>query len=377
MLRRFRYVKPFLPFRYRYEYNNCMYALAGQVVAAVSGMSWEEFVQARILKPLGMTETHTTVDTLWDRANLAPCFCSDLPGRTVGFEDARAGANVAMPHWPVEGGMKVIPWRKYAPVGPAGGELSSNIVDMSKWLQLQVGKGVYKGNRLLSEAVFNEMHTPQIVVPSENTLSFLRKEPGVHFWTYGFGWCLNDYRGRLISWHAGGYYGFFTIVGLLPELRAGVVILTNAHFSGAATAVLMRFLDIFLEAPRRDWSAQILAKKRASEDKAKAEESELEKARIKGTRASLPLESYAGDYFDNAYGRVTIAAENGSLVLRFPGGATGDLKHWHYDLFRLCLRAPDPAPMFVTFSLDPGGRVRGMSIEGVADFERVEESQTN
>jgi len=377
MLRRFGYVKPYLPFRYRYEYNNCMYALAGEVVAAVSGMSWEEFVQTRILKPLGMTETHPSVDTLWDRANLAPCFCSDLPGRTVGFEAARAGANVAMPHWPVEGGMKVIPWRKYAAVGPAGGELSSNIVDMSKWLQLQVGKGVYKGNRLLSEAVFNEMHTPQTVIPSEMWPFFLKDEPDVHFLAYGFGWRLNDYRGRLMSWHTGGYYGFFTIVALLPELRAGVVILTNAHFSGVVPAVLMRLFDSFLGSPKRDWSAQILARKRASDDKAKAEESELEKARIKGTQAPLPLKSYAGNYFDNAYGRVTIAAENGSLVLRFPGGATGDLKHWHYDLFRLYLRAPDPAPMFVTFSLDAGGKVRGMSLEGVADFERVEESQTN
>jgi len=374
ILHRFRYVKPYLPFRYQYEYNNVMYSVAGEVVAAVSGMSWEEFVQTRILNPLCMAETYPTVDPLWDRANLAPCFCCDLPDRTVGFEDARAGANVAMPHMPFEGEMKVFPWRKYATVGPAGGELTSNIVDMAKWLQLQVGKGVYKSNRLLSEAVFNEMHKPQIILPVMRP-SFLKDEPDVHFLAYGFGWNLSEYKGRLMSWHMGGYYGFFTSVALLPEMNVGVVLLSNAHFSGAVTAVQMQLFDIFLGAPNRDWSAQILAQNRASEDKAKARESELEKARIKGTKPPLPLESYAGNYFDNAYGHVTIATENGSLMLRFTGGATGDLKHWHYNIFRLYFRGPDPLPQFVTFSQDPGGRVRGMSIEGVADFKRVAEIQ--
>ncbi|MGQ9647483.1 MAG: serine hydrolase [Thermodesulfobacteriota bacterium] len=377
MLRRFKYVKPYLPFRYQYEYNNIMYTVAGQVVAAVSGMSWEEFVQARILKPLGMTETHPTIDTLWDAANVAPCFCCDLPGRTVGFEAARAGANVAMPHLLKEGEMKVIPWRKYSTIGPAGGELASSINDMAKWLQLQVGKGVYKNQRLLSESTFEEMHTPQMIIPLTNKPLFLKDEPDVHFLAYGFGWRLNDYRGKLMSWHTGGVYGFSTIVGLLPEMNVGVVVLTNVDGSGLAGALMMRIFDAYLAAPERDWSTQILMRKKSSEEKTQTREREIEQARIKGTKPPLPLEAYAGTYFDNAYGTVQVREENGSLVLEFPGAAMGDLKHWHYDLFRLYLRAPDPLPMFVTFSLDQTGKVQEMRIEGVADFKRVQEVGTN
>jgi CubicO group peptidase (beta-lactamase class C family) len=377
VLQRFRYLKPYLPFRYQYEYNNSMYTVAGQVVAAVSGLTWEEFVKTRLFNPLGMTETHMTVNSLWNSADLAPCFCCDLPGRSVGLESARNGANVAMPHWPVEGGMRVIPWRRYSTIGPAGGELSANIVDMSKWLKLQVGKGAYKGKRLLSKAVFKQMHTPQIVIPLENAPLFLKDEPDVHFLAYGFGWRLNDYRGRLMSWHTGGVYGFLTLVGLLPELNVGVVILTNAEGTGAAGAVLMHVFDGFLGAPQKDWCTLIMARKQASEAKVREEENEIEQARIEGTRPSLPLEAYTGIYFDSAYGNVNVTEEKGSLVLSFPGGATGDLKHWHYDLFRLYLRAPVPLPSFVTFSLDSAGRVRGMSVEGVAEFKKALDSHSN
>ena len=371
VLRRFRYLKPYLPFRYQYEYNNSMYTVAGQIVAAVSGMPWEEFVKTRIFAPLGMTEIHLTVDSLWESADLAPCFCCDLPGRSVDLESARNGANVAMPHRPAEGEMRVIPWRRYSTIGPAGGELSANIVDMSKWLQLQVGKGSYKGNRLLSQAVFKQMHTPQIVIPPENAPLFLKDEPDVHFLAYGFGWRLNDYRGRLMSWHTGGVYGFLTLIGLLPELNVGVVILTNAEGTGAAGAVLMRVFDTFIGAPQKDWSDVIIARKKASEAKAQEEEGAIEQARIEGTKPPLALQAYTGRYFDKAYGSVDITEQHGSLVLSFPGGATADIKHWHYDLFRLYLRAPDPLPAFVTFSLDAKGKIQEMQIDGVADFIKI------
>src|SRR5690606_13943561 len=44
-------------FRTTYNYCNLMFVVAGEVVAAASGMPWEAFVQTRILDPLGMTET--------------------------------------------------------------------------------------------------------------------------------------------------------------------------------------------------------------------------------------------------------------------------------------------------------------------------------
>jgi len=371
VLRRFRYIKPYAPFRAAYDYNNVMLTLAGQIVAAVSGMSWDEFVQERIFKPLGMTESYTNIDPLWDTASVAPCFCCDLPGRTVGIENARNGANLAMPHMPVEDGIRTIPWRKYDNIGPAGGELTSNIVDMAKWVQLQVGKGVYKGQRILSAAAIEQMHSPQMIIPSANAPIFLKQESGVHFLAYGLGWRMNDYHGWKMIWHTGGVYGFLALVGLLPEENVGLVILSNFETSKLPLVLMMRIFDAYIRGPDRDWSKQVLAKERAHREEQRAAESRLQAARVKGTKPALPLSQYAGRYIDDAYGTVTVTEEKGALVLRFPGAATGDIKHWHYDLFRLELRAPVAYPMFVTFQLDEAGKVTEMRIEGLADFSRL------
>ena len=44
-------------FRAGYHYCNLMFVVAGEVLAAVSGMPWEDFVQTRVLTPLGMADT--------------------------------------------------------------------------------------------------------------------------------------------------------------------------------------------------------------------------------------------------------------------------------------------------------------------------------
>ena len=66
-------------FRSTYAYDNVLYLVAGEVIQAVSGLSWEEFVTSRILRPVGMLET------------------------TVRHGDAGPGKNMASPHAPIKG----------------------------------------------------------------------------------------------------------------------------------------------------------------------------------------------------------------------------------------------------------------------------------
>jgi hypothetical protein len=89
------------------------------------------------------------------------------------------------------------------------------------------------------------------------------------------------------------------------------------------------------------------------------------------------LEAYAATYFGNAYGTVQVREEKGSLALEFLGAAVRDLRHWHNGLFPLYLRAPDPLPSFVTFSLDWTEKAAEMKVEGVADFRRIPERGSN
>src|SRR5271169_1429873 len=56
---RLRFLKPTTSFRSTFAYNNLMFLTAGQVVAAVGGKTWDDYVREKILQPLGMRTTNT------------------------------------------------------------------------------------------------------------------------------------------------------------------------------------------------------------------------------------------------------------------------------------------------------------------------------
>ena len=369
VLRRMRYMEPYLPFRARFVYSNVMYTAAGQVIAAVTGQTWEQTLKERLLDPLGMDGSHLTVDSLWPGTQLAPCFCCDLPGRQIGLDGARPGRNVAMPHMPTPSGPRVIPWRRYGNIGPAGGELSASIVDMAQWVRFLVGQGRFEGRRLLSAEAFEETQAPQMALRAEDRV-VPSGDGALRRVAYGLGWALNHYRGRRMSWHSGGVYGFRATVGFLVDDGFGVVVLSNLDRAGLALALILRAFDQHVDVPAHDWSQEMLARFDAEEQRAESFEARLGEGRKSGTRPSLPLEQYAGRYVDPAYGEIRLLVEAGQLVLRFPRAQTADLEHWHHDVFRMRLRGPMAYPRFATFVIDSTGRVTSIDIEGLGDFAR-------
>jgi CubicO group peptidase (beta-lactamase class C family) len=62
IVRRLRYVEPESSFRSQYAYRNCMFLTAGQIIPAVTDMSWDVFVKERIFKPLGMYDGKKIAD---------------------------------------------------------------------------------------------------------------------------------------------------------------------------------------------------------------------------------------------------------------------------------------------------------------------------
>src|SRR6476620_8967904 len=65
-----RFLKPVSSFRTKYDYDNNLYIVAGEVVSRVSGKSWDDFVEERILGPLGMTHSACSFDRLKDKTNV-------------------------------------------------------------------------------------------------------------------------------------------------------------------------------------------------------------------------------------------------------------------------------------------------------------------
>src|SRR5882724_514587 len=344
IIRRFRNVRPATSFRSRYAYDNVLYMVAGQVVAAVTGKTWDDFIKERIFIPLGMTTSNSSVAAL------------------------TASRDAATPHSKVDGRLKPITPLPLENVGPAGA-INSSVAEMAKWLIAQLNRGqMGEGRRLFSEQRSREMWSAQTITPLGDPpphLAALR----ANFSAYGLGWGLTEYRGfRMVS-HTGGLMGFVSRVTLVPDLNLGVVVLTNQQSGGAFQSMTYRILDHFMNAPATDWVAAF----KKSEEMGLARAAEVEK-RLASTRAadskpSLSLAKYAGRYTDAWYGDITISLENDKLVLRF--GHTpllvGDLEHWQHDTFVARWRDRSlEADAFVTFALKPDGGIEQRKMAAVS-----------
>lgn len=338
VVRRLRYLEPAGEFRASYGYSNLMFITAGQVLEAAAGEPWADFVQEHILTPLGMDRTVTSTTAL------------------------AATDNVAIPHGTdAEGVLRPYDWYNWDAMAAAGGIISS-VADMTKWIRLQLGHGTVDGRTYFSSSASTTMWT--VHNPFRVSSGYRETYPSTHFRGYGLGWSLNDYKGRMVASHGGGYDGMFSRVVLVPDEKLGMVILTNS-MTGISTALANTILDAYLGGDHRDWSATMLESFRASEERELQRRHDAITSTLHGG-PSLPLDAYTGTYGGPMYGDGTITLEDGHLVLRLlpAPDLVADLRHLHHDTFVLTWRKPlawfDNGT--VTFHLDRTGRVDDLDI---------------
>lgn len=352
ILGRLRHVPPVSSFRSLMAYNNVGYAVAGVIAGKAHGSSWDAAVRQRILDPLGMSETTTRGELLDPGANVA--LPHDLLPDTLGVLEGELGL--------------------VDPI-PAAGSIYSSLGDMIRWTRFLLARGMWNGERLVSEASFEELFRPQTVVSLEEfyPTANLTKP---WFMGYGLGWFLQDYRGRKVAFHTGSIDGTVAIVGLLPDLELGVVVFANRDHAELRHALMFRVFDAYLGEPRRDWSADLKAmydSLRAEDERAVAR---TEADRLAGTRPALPLAAYAGTYSHPGFGPVEVRREQGPgptegrLVLRRSPYRTADLEHWHLETFRARWRNPWMKADLVTFEADSTGSVSSLRMWGY-ELERI------
>jgi CubicO group peptidase (beta-lactamase class C family) len=332
---RLRFIAPATSFRSAYAYDNVLYAVAGEVVAAVSGVSWEEFVATRILTPVGMT------------------------GSDIRLHHPDSVPNAAMTHALVEGTLAPVTPYLGDVVNPAGGIFSS-AEDMARWMIVQLDSGrVAGGGRAFSAATTRQLWAPVTPVPfgdPPQELAPLRRS--FNFYALGLG--VQDYRGRRILTHTGGLPGYLSRVTMVPDLKLGVAVLTNMESGEAFNAVVQRILDHYMGFEPFDWLGAYTAVKARGDAQLAAFEAGQKAERNATSRPSLPLERYVGTYQDAWYGEVVLEREGDRLVVRFSRTPTlvGDLEHWQYDTFLVRWRLRElRADAFITFWLNPDGSI--------------------
>lgn len=349
IIQKLRYMKPASSFRSKYAYDNLLYMAAGQIIPAVTGTNWDDYIRTRILAPLGMKSS------------------------TVSTSSFKPGDNVAFPHSKIDGTLQVVPFQNLDNVGPAGA-INSSAAEMSRWLLLQLNHGKFadRHDRLFSEKQSKEMWAGQTILPIGTPPAALASLKA-NFAAYALGWGTRDYKGRKMVGHTGGVLGYVSRVMLVPEENLGVVILTNAESGSAFDSILFHIIDQYFGVAPTDWIAAFKANDELDRKQADETLAKVGAARNAESKTSLPLEKYVGVYHDAWYGTATIRMESSGLTLTFDHtpGMIGDLQHWQYDTFKSHWRNRQIEDAFVTFALNSDGSISNMKMEAVsplADF---------
>ncbi|MEO5909222.1 MAG: serine hydrolase [Ginsengibacter sp.] len=281
-----RYLKQTSGFRTKYDYDNLMYIVAGEVVARVSGMKWEDFIQTKIMDPLQMTESAPNYDLLKDKKN------------------------VIDPHAPVNGKVQVI-HRDWKYVADAAGGIYSSVHDMSKWIIMQMNDGKYGPDvdkQLLFPKTHEEMWTPQTIIPVYGQTTY-----NTHFASYGLGWFLSDENGFKVPTHTGGLAGIVTQVTLIPEMKLGIIVFTNQQSGAAFRAITNTIKDSYYGIKGKDRVKEYYDNVIKQEANAKNITDKIWddiNAEQKKNTTKIDIAKYEGTYNDPWFGDVVISEKN-------------------------------------------------------------------
>jgi CubicO group peptidase (beta-lactamase class C family) len=193
----------------KFAYSNMAYEVLGELVSKVSLMSFEDYVEEKILKPLGMRSS----TLLLNRA--------DPEKLAAGCTRGKDGAVKPIAHYPYN--------RAHTP----SSNLHSNVDDMARWALANLNRGELDGRRILKRATHDLMWNPAA-------------ETGRKGVRIGISWFLEESKGDHLVQHAGGDDGFLTYLCLCPDRKLAVILMSNSDHGPAMQRVLETTMSVAL-----------------------------------------------------------------------------------------------------------------------------------
>ena len=345
MIHNLRYLKPVSSFRSKFDYDNLLYIVAGEIITRVSGVKYEDYIAKHFFQPLKM-----------ERATM------DM--QKIGKEENRIDG-----HAPVDGEL-LITKRTFSEVGKPAAGIWASIDAMTKWVEACLNNGRYGENlkdSLFSENQLNEMWTPQTPIPTG------KGAYNSHFKAYGLGWFLEDVGGYLQASHTGGLLGIVSQVTLIPELDLGIIVLTNQQSGYAFYSITNSIKDGYLgvtDQNRVQQYNEIELENEKEEKKVTDEVKQKIQKQLKSKKPQLNNEVILGTYKDNWFGSVEIK-QQADGKLRFKAQKSPDLTGTmqFYKGTTYVVRWDDvslKADAFVNFILDIEGKAKGFTIKAIS-----------
>src|SRR5438477_3939616 len=185
----------------KFAYSNTAYEILGDVIAKVSGESFEDYVQHNILTPLGMKDSTLLVREANPQLLTSPHV----------MENNKVVVS------------KIFPYnRAHSP----SSTLYSSIEDMSRWAIANMNRGELDGKRILKHETIDLMWRP--------IADALRMKEGIS-------WFTTEKQGHRLVLHSGGDVGFESLLILAPEDSVAVIAMSN--FAAADKTYLNDFVS--------------------------------------------------------------------------------------------------------------------------------------
>lgn len=347
-IRRFQFAKKTYPLRGGFTYQNIMYAVAGEVIAAASGKPWNEFVRERIFNPLEMNRTQAIAANIFKVGNFVTPYLDDE-----------------------EDGLVAVDYGFSDQIGPAG-MICSTANDISNYLVFLTNGGVYRSDTLVRPKTFKKLFEPHSFLGTAgiyptNALT----QPNWN--TYGLGWFQQDYKGHKLDFHTGSLFGLVAIAGIMHDKNTAVYVFANLDHAELRHAILYKAIDLFaFGEDSRDWHTEVFNLYEGFKEKRIENFKRDKDVRVKNTQPSLPLAEYEGTYTNNMLGNAQVTLLNGQLQMNFNDFITYSLEHWHYDTF---ITNKDPRfyeKSKVNFDLGESGSITRFHIMG-EEFTKEED----
>lgn len=183
-----------------FQYSNLGITLAGEIVSAASGRPYADYVQARILGPLGLTSTTSEMPEAERGRRLATGYSALT----------RAGNRTRMPFFQARG------------IAPAAG-YASTVEDLGRFASWQFKTLAGGSQEVLRLATLREMHRVHWVDPEFET-------------TWGLGFSVWRNNGKTFVGHGGSCPGFRSQLLIRPEDRIAVAVAANAMVGAGGLA---------------------------------------------------------------------------------------------------------------------------------------------
>jgi len=173
-----------------FQYSNLGLTLVGEIVEAVSGQSYHDYMRESLLDPLDMDDTYTDIPV-------------DLRGQELAI------GHTALKR---DGTRDVVAPFETRGIAPAAG-YASNVEDMAKFAMWQF-RALDGESELLRASTLREMQRVHWIDPDWET-------------TWGLGFSVRREGERTYARHGGGCPGYYTEFRLEPKTRMGAIVLTS------------------------------------------------------------------------------------------------------------------------------------------------------